>query len=733
MRLKIIALALFLSTAITPPAHALSLGLLIGQAAFTLGASVAVTNAIIAGVSAIGGALITSALSFAVNLLLAEKPPTVKPEDVVGNFQNAEPDRFMLAGECRPGGNIIFAVAKDNRTLYKLVAHGDDKIHTELQLYLGDRQATIDPVTKYVNEPEFRYTGDPDFPPQNHYRLYLRDGDVNQPAQPILVNEILEWTVDHKGAGVCDTLLKLDPVKPTHRGEVLNNRGVLGVGEPDVSRAGKYGYYYDPRDAAQEVDDETTWGPNEGNPVLFWAHHRRHPERYNMDAEDIDWESVKTHATHCEEIIVDRYGQSVPRYKFGSVINKTQESNKQSEDRILASCDGKLIENENGLLGMHVGKYIEPDLILTDADIYDIESQTSEDGENVKTHYYFGYTEPEFDWKAQTGAPYILPSYTPGNKVKTTKLENYGVLHHNQGTRITKAAALRATEEKKLAVVTNLRGLRAKSRRFVRINSEDEGISGVFEVADTTDPKNGKEFLMILIKTDEGNWDLELGEEGNRPNFELDIETDATIPNIALVDMAITPVSISASGGISTVSFRASFVMPANRPELLAQVQFRIAGGTVWEDFSVRTEDLTGISSTVTDGGTYETRWRTINASGGGSEYQLGPNVVAVADQTLTSPPVINSSSSPSSGTASINFTAPPELNYVGTAFYRSNITPADFADASLVKVELGIPGQVDILLDTGLSADTYHYWAEAINGSSLPSTRVGPETIVVT
>lgn len=740
-RLRVFGVYLALTTSLSPlPAHAtgVELVLAISTALNAVGVSVAaqavIGQALLAGFSALGGTigslLISAALSFASNLLFQPDRPTVKPQATYGNLKEAEGERFWMAGEQRKGGQVMFASDRSGY-ITKLVAHADAEATSEIGLMFNNTRVTVGGDGIVDSPLPFGDGGG-----SAAFKITTRAGTVSQAAMSELVSEFTEWTTSHVGAGVADTLMRVDPLAPADRSKVLISPGALGLGEPDIDRIAMWGRCYDPRDVAQDVDDPSTWGPDTGNPALTIARHRIDPERFANSPSSIDWDNIAEQADICDEEVTDRYSITKPRYRIGITVNKAKENNIDAENRMLAFCDGIRRKNSEGKFGIFVGKYVEPTLILRDEDIFDIESEESEDGESLATHYFPSYTEPEFDYKEQTGAPFIVPSWTTGSRIKSQNLPLYGILWHNQAFRVCKAATLRQIEKRRLAILCNLRGLRAREHRFLRLDLSDAALSGVYEIASSSVLHDGMSCQIVLIKADPDRWDLLPGEEGARPEQDTEITTDQNDPitNVAPADMTINPRSITGSGG-NSVQFIATFVRPT-RTDYRVQIQLRKKATPVnaWEDFNVDTPAEFGVSGVASDGAVYEFQWRVVTSKQVASVWSSIVEVTAVADDT---PPADLSGvavSSPATGEILYEFTTSNSTNYVATDLYYglTNVF-ADATAATPANGEIGPPNTAESFTKTGLSTDDYFTWLQPKNGSSVTGTLSGPHTVTVT
>lgn len=751
-RLRSILLATTMLVGLAQPAHGAPVvgflagagAALFGSAPLVLSGVAASTSAYAAGAfavqavlgfagSALGGILVNAALGFALNTFLTQgiDAPRPTPQDLQANFMLADQPRFWCAGPNRIGGGITWAEAKDGR-LYKQVAHCDTEATSEIGLYLNDIQVTLD-GSNAVEQDDFTVNGAP------FVKIHRRPGTANQAAQSVLTNAFPEWTTGHIGAGVSDTLMTIEPVGQEARQKIYKHRGVLGLGEPDLTRVALFGRCHDPRNVNSVAENPATWPACTGNPALIWAAHRMQAERFAFSAGDINWNSVAAAADVCDLPIVDRYGSSAPQYQCGIAVNKVNETNLQAEDRILASFDGMRFEDDQGRIGIIAGSYIEPDVTLTDEDVFDIESGEGDDGENTFTHFHAEYTEPAYGYKSQPSAQWVHPDWSQGDRVKSTSISVIPAINHRQAVQLVQVAGMRQRERRRLGVVAGLRARRLKERRTVRLDLQsDPELSGVYEIAGFKREQGQFFVALVLIRLSGDWWTLAPGAEGERPNLNVTVANDVSLTNIAPENMVITAAQIQATGGESVARFVAAFPEPG-RVDRLVQIQIRLKGSTAWEEMSVRSEDGAAASGVVSDGATYEIRWRVVSLSGDVSEWSNIVEKVAVADAIPPGPLQSFAVSSPSAGTVDVTMTTPVSGNFFATRIYRADYAPGyggpyEFASAVQVRDEVGFPGQADSWTDSGLSAGHYAYWADTLNGSGQfnANNRSGPRTVNV-
>lgn len=722
------------AAAITGSAPLVLSGIAATTSAYAAGAFAVQAVLGVAG-SALGAAIINAALGVALNTFITgargksgsyggvSQP---KPQDLQSNFMLSDQPRFWVMGVNRIGGGISFAEGKDG-ALYKQVAHCDSEATSEEALYLNDILVTLD-GDGYVEQDTFLVNGTP------YVKLLLRDGVDDQVAQAGLTEVFPEWTAAHVGAGVSDTLMVIKAMDTEARAKIMQHRGILGLGEPDITRVAYFGRNHDPRVQSSDPSDPSSWPACDGNPALIAAAHRMDEERFGWPASSINWEAVATAADVCDEAVLDRYGNSAPRYQCALSVNKADESNMDTEKRILGSFDGMVYEDSEGRWSVFAGAYVEPDVILTDEDVFEIESVEADDGENTYSHFYAQYTEPGYGYKGQASAPWVHPDWTDADAVRTTGVEMYPVLNHRQAVTLAQVAGMRQNERLRVGLIAGPRARRLRERRFVRLDlATDDTLSGVYEVAGFERKQGPVTCSLVLIRVRSDWWTLEDGVEGERPNLSVTVANDVSLTNISPGNMVISAASIAATSGGSVARLIAAFPAP-ERPDRLVQIQYRLDGTTSWEQMSVRSEDGAASSGVVSDGSTYECQWRVVSLSGDTSEWSGIVEVVAVADQTAPDD-LSDFAASVSSPDVALSWAAPSSSNFYAVKVMRADYVAGysgsyDLADAAQVREEIGLPGSADGWTDEGLSVGHYAYWALPLNGSRIAGSAAGPITV---
>ena len=129
-------------------------------------------------------------------------------------------------------------------------------------------------------------------------------------------------------------------------------------------------------------------------------------------------------------------------------------------------------------------------------------------------------------------------------------------------------------------------------------------------------------------------------------------------------------------------------------------------------------------ASILEDGETYTVRVQWL----GKSDWVLAGTATVIANPVDPVPPT-------SFGAMAVGNDVHLDWINAEEGFYRTRIyrgTSLLFNSAVPIKEVDGNAGQPSSTVDSGLSPETYRYWAATVNASGLVSTPVGPETVTI-
>jgi hypothetical protein len=315
-----------------------------------------------ASASSLVAGLIFTVGSTLLSFLLAPKPDV--PAGTIP-FKQPIPPRGFGYGRTRVTGNqgtmLLEAAGGNGGKLLNVQALLSHPCHAFVDYYLHEDRVTLTGDLIANTDGSKKYGGD-------KVHAFTRLGAVPETA-------IAEMT----GAQITDS-----PWTSAHRGDGITYFGFVFSDADEDSQAKKFPFgrpipsavldaalLYDPRDAAQDPDDDSTWVWSD-NPVLAILHFLCFSEfGYQRDYATAilphvaSWEAA---ADHCDGLVALDAGGSEKRYRLGG--NATTETSPRAVlGQMLATCDGWLVDRGDGGIDIRVGVFEEPDIILTDDDI----------------------------------------------------------------------------------------------------------------------------------------------------------------------------------------------------------------------------------------------------------------------------------------------------------------------------------------------------------------------------
>lgn len=264
--------------------------------------------------------------------------PTVSQSNAQRSIPVAQPipPRRFVYGPVRTAG-VLFFQDNANPYLFVCVALSDGEIGGVDAVYFGD-----DAVPLGSN-------GEP--PAGNRFfgklKVETTTGADGQEVSPLLLSAFpARIGAAFRQRGVARAVARLDWGTDAEQHNALWGDAIT----PTYQMRGMK--VYDPRDAAQDIDDTTTWAYS-ANPALCVAHAITHAWGVALDFDSVDWNSVATAADVCDEP-VSYGGADVPMFRCGGIFEAGTEFGAQLAD---------MLSSFGGIIGRKEGKYF----LLADA------------------------------------------------------------------------------------------------------------------------------------------------------------------------------------------------------------------------------------------------------------------------------------------------------------------------------------------------------------------------------
>lgn len=446
-----------------------TIGLAILAAVQTAGvtgpAGFALTSTTIAGVglATVVGTTAIVAASIGLNYALSNTD-VPKPEAGAQALKQAIPSRVRGYWINRLAGSYMFfgAEGPGPNTSYDVIAFHHGLVTEIVQVYLHDDAVTTSPS---VSAGGF---GVVDATAEGYYSLgrlqiEVRMGTFPQTALSLMTNDPFvswQWTSSFRGDGVAHAALTC-----TAAVEPADHTGVYPRGKPELSLVAKCSPVWDPRDPAQDPDDETTWETSP-NPVLQLLDYLIRPGFEGGMGHDraILFPPARLAQWMEEADLCDGLYSSAGWYKFDNkpedVINK-----------ILATCDGYMVEDGEGTFALTVGVYREPtDPPITDAHIFGWTINHGVADENLVNQLDVSYTSPAEKYvSTQIDSVRDEASISLAGIVRAQPLDLSWVQDEDQAALLGQRALLRLNPAKTGSIVTSLYGFRWFGKRWVKM------------------------------------------------------------------------------------------------------------------------------------------------------------------------------------------------------------------------------------------------------------------------
>lgn len=551
-------------------------------------------------------------------------------------------------------------------------------------------------------------------------------GEPDQAASTLL-QQLPYWTADYRLRGCAYLVQRAAPVpekffqKVYESGSWPQPRAVLRTSK-----------VRNVNDAAQTTDP-ATWAWSD-NAALCIRDFLTHPT-WGMQVPDemVDDDSFRVMATLCAEPVINRYGNTYPRYFLAGTYDLTDDPADVLQG-MLDACDGRLFLTPDGKIGITGGRYVPPEVTIGQDAVISIGSIEVGSGKRATfNRLKTSFVSWAHDYQQIEGEPWDdLDAQAEAGEILEQDFSRPWVALHNQLQRLAKIHTAKQNPRFRIAgLVTGRSGLPALYEDVIRLDLPRYGIDAVFRVERAVAAGDGSTCTFDLASIDPTAWEFdaatEEGETPPLPNAEAEPEE---IP--APTNLTVLVERRAVSGGVSAVFARLVAAEP-ERADLSLIGRYRRVGDSAWLDMVPEGDNRASlISSVLADGEVYELQGALTTygrARQSAWAAASGSPVTATADPAAPSEPT-GLTASANAGVVTVAWTngAP---NVAAARLYRGASGSA-FAQATLIRTVSSGPNQ-------GLSepdnrpAGTYRYWVTCANGSGVASAPAGPATVTVT
>lgn len=651
--------------------------------------------------------------------MFVEKPKVPKPEDGSYNLKQPVPSLPYVYGRVKKGGDYIFLEEAGGKA-YHIIVWCGRRIQGFVKHYGHDNPLTLDGAGNVTSH----YTRKG----ESFVNIQSRIGLNGETAYSDVVSAFSPaWTNDHRGDGLASIRMWAKTPKDKYYMEIFPNQ------MPEHTAIGDGMLLYDPRkdstvggSGPHRKWDHNTWEFS-SNIALMRLDHLAQPfggklgyDRFYMP----DW----MHAANvCDQVVTNRTGGLELRYHGGMWFRANTDP--VDVGRTLDEA-GELVvyERNDGLIGVHAGEFVTPDVRLTQAHIFAIEVDKNKRLASTVLAVRGRYQSPSNHYNTEDAAIYGDPYGEIDETERTKTFDNAAIQSHNHCQRKQKLTFIRANARRVTITANYSDAKNCAYRRFIRVHYPSRGlVEATIEITSTVslDLRNMRvSFSGIVVPEDLYSFNAAI-EEGTPGNAIPPIESGG-VP----VPSGFT---VSVQNEVVTGGGTAAFLLgswTALSDTLRYEMEYeRTSGSTGIQSVFAADEQNFVRSGYLVDGQQYRVRLR---AWGGGTpsdwtDYQL---LTAVADPIA--PGVVTGAAvTGGAGQANFSWVAPNSGNYAAVRIYVN--TTNSFSGATLVATEYGPPNIADGRVVTGLTAGTKYGWLVAINSSGVAAAEVATGSFTVT
>lgn len=649
-------------------------------------AGIALTTA--AGGLTLAGSLVNLGAGLLLSSLTRRTAPEARPQNVQINSTADAGPRICHVGRVMVGGQVVFHRARSG-TAARVICAGHGRIDGVEAYFLDDIEVEAI-VDGWVLDDRYVWRGYP------RVRISTRLGLVPETAHSIITDFLPEWTEDHRLDGQWSAAIFCAQTSPDDFNRVYPN------GEPRLQMVARTARFLDPRTDTVAFTE---------NAALIIAGYCASPDGLNRP-DLLDPENVAEEADICDQAQTLAAGGTEARWRLSGSYTLI-EPPQDVLTRMLAACAGRMKLRPSGRVGLRVGAWRAPEMVITFDHIRSMEVEFGPDRLdrfNVLPARYIDHGErfSEVDaaeWRDEARIA------ADGEDLVGEALDVLMSPSHRQTRSLQKIAMMRANAAQVVRLECQPGALAAVFEDEVELDAPELGLVGMFEVISYAIRMAEGGILdgvsLELRSVDPAAFTLSVSEEGSAgaapppPTF----DGVPTPTGVVAVGQGVRAAVNTWTAGVAIAWDAAPNI--ALRPE----VRFRRSGTSNWLSFDT-TEDTTSvIISPLVDGLTYDVSvaWRSYSQV---SNAVVIANVVALAVTGVPSVPTGLAVADQGGGVARVTVTASSSASG-----YRTEILRGATVVASLVT----LPGQA-VTYDDACGSGTFTWTARAINVSGTPS-----------
>lgn len=275
--------------------------------------------------------------------LSQRQQPKINPGELKNTFQEAETPEYNGVGRVRVGGLKAFGNTKGN-TISRLIWHLRGPMVAVEEYFVGGRSVIVEDNGRVSSPPWVRGSSN------SYLRIWTKPGDGSETAWTQLRNDFPDlWTPAHRCRGIFQSLARY--VTPNLDSESGNKKfqKLYQGGPPDINITARVTPVYDPRDPAQDPDDETTWKWTD-NGILCAVHiMRRYPD---LRSSDFDWAFIAQEADRADVQVATLNGIE-PRARCWGIW-PSESRRGEVMQQVLDSIGAEVVVSREGLIRLRL-------------------------------------------------------------------------------------------------------------------------------------------------------------------------------------------------------------------------------------------------------------------------------------------------------------------------------------------------------------------------------------------
>jgi hypothetical protein len=641
----------------------------------------------------------------------------------------------VIYGQVRVGGTPVFIKSNNNNNFLHMVnvmaAHEVEEIGT---IYFDDTEVPLaENNAGYIPSSGNWYAAEGGW-------IYLEKqiGTRDQQASNYLVSQGLGWTADHRLRGKANLYVRLfwDPDKWPN-------------GIPNITAVLKGRKVYDPRDADQDPDDDSTWEWS-ANPALCLADYLTNTS-FGLGcsyADEIDEDALIEAANICDEQIPLSGGGFENRYTCNGEFT-TDKTPQNIIEELLTAMAGKAIFS-GGKWRIYAGAYRTPTVTLDESHLRAGFTVTTRISRRENFNAVKGvFISPDHSWQPTDFPPVISATYlAEDNNERVFKDINLPyTTSGSMAQRLAKIELLKARQQITVQLRCNLNAYQVQAGDVIYLNNTRMGWSSkAFEVVSHTlvieNDDSDIPYLAVdlgLRETASNVYDWDASEEQD-----VDPAPDTDLPDPFLVEPPGVP-SVSEelyeTRDSSGVKSKAVIEWEASPSAFVStyQVQFVEVGGTTTNVLPITRDTRFEIPDMVP--GTYDFSVKAISDLGVSSAFvTTRKEIVGLLDEPAD---VTNLTVVAVSGMAWLQWDRHPDLDVRNGGYLRFKWSPVQSGATWDSAIDIGdvVDGnrtQVGLPLVSGTylvkARDSSGVWsanaASVTNNGASPFTYTGIGTI---